>query len=349
MIHVSATPVEPANWQNLLASSITDPEELLRRLKLDPSLLAPARAASRDFALRVPEPYLARMVPGDPHDPLLRQVLPTGEELQEQPGYVLDPLGEQHANALPGVIHKYHGRLLLIVSGGCAVNCRYCFRRHFPYEENNPGTAQWQNALDYIRQDASISEVIFSGGDPLAVNDRRLAWLTRAIAEIPHVRRLRVHSRLPVVIPQRVTPGLIDALCGTRLPVTMVLHVNHGNEIDAELGRAIQQMRRAGMTLLNQAVLLRGVNDRIEQLIVLSEALGDQGVIPYYLHVLDQVRGAQHFHVDDAQARDLVGRMLTRLPGFLVPRLVREVAGEAAKVPLHVDLVVERGSTDPFA
>ena len=339
MIHVSATPVEPANWQNLLASSITDPAELIRRLKLDPALLAPARAAGQEFSLRVPEPYLARMVPGDPYDPLLRQVLPLGEELEEHPGYVLDPLGEQHANALPGVIHKYHGRLLLIVSGGCAVNCRYCFRRHFPYEDNNPGTAEWQNALAYIRQDPSVSEVILSGGDPLAVNDRRLAWLVREIASIAHVRRLRVHTRLPVVIPQRVTPSLMDALCGTRLPVTMVLHVNHANEIDSEMGLAIRQMRQAGMTLLNQSVLLRGVNHRVEQLVDLSEALGDHGVIPYYLHVLDQVRGAQHFHVDDAQAKDLVGRMLTRLPGFLVPRLVREVAGEAAKVPLNVSLV----------
>ncbi len=339
MIHVSSTPVEPASWQNLLATSITDPAELLRRLNLDPDLDSHIHAASREFALRVPEPYLARIRPGDPDDPLLRQVLPIGEELREQPGYVLDPLGEQHANALPGVIHKYHGRLLLIVSGGCAINCRYCFRRHFPYEQNNPGTAQWQDAIDYIRQDTSIREVIFSGGDPLAVNDRRLAWLTREVAAIPHVRRLRVHTRLPVVIPQRVTDTLIDALCGTRLPVTMVLHCNHANEIDGDTAQAIQRMRAAGMTLLNQAVLLRGVNHKLEQLIDLSEALGDQGVIPYYLHVLDRVRGAHHFHVADADAQQLVGRMLTRLPGFLVPRLVREVAGEAAKVPIHVDLV----------
>tara|TARA_R110001592_G_scaffold66495_5_gene204235 strand:- start:21219 stop:22244 length:1026 start_codon:yes stop_codon:yes gene_type:complete len=341
MIHVSSTAVEPATWQNLLATSITDPNELLRRLNLDPSLLEPAYAASREFALRVPEPYLTRMVPGDPHDPLLRQVLPIGEELHQQNGYVLDPLGEQHANALPGVIHKYFGRLLLVVSGGCAVNCRYCFRRHFPYEENNLGTAQWQDALDYIRRDPSVREVIFSGGDPLAANDRRLAWLTREIASISHVRRLRVHTRLPVVIPQRVTPSLIDALCGTRLPVTMVLHCNHANEIDQSVAEAISVMRAAGMMLLNQSVLLRGVNHRLEQLIDLSEALGDHGVMPYYLHVLDRVRGAQHFNVEDEEAQRLVGRMLTRLPGFLVPKLVREVAGKAAKVPLPVELAAD--------
>ena len=166
------------------------------------------------------------MRPADINDPLLRQVLPIGEELAEQPGYVLDPLGEQHTNARPGIIHKYHGRLLLVVSSGCAVNCRYCFRRHFPYDDNNLSTSEWNEALDYIRNDSSISEVIYSGGDPLAANDRRLAWLTREIAAIAHVRRLRVHTRLPVVIPQRITPELIDALCGTRLPVTLWCRMN---------------------------------------------------------------------------------------------------------------------------
>lgn len=339
MIHGSLAAVESDSWQSLLASSITDPRTLLQRLQLDPALLDPALAASAEFALRVPEPYLARMQPGNPHDPLLRQVLPVGEELLAQPGYQLDPLGEQHSNAQPGIIHKYHGRLLLIVSGGCAINCRYCFRRHFPYAENNLSTEQWHQALDYIRQDSSLREVIYSGGDPLAANDRRLAWLTREIAAIPHIRRLRVHTRLPVVIPQRVTPALIEALCGTRLPVTMVLHCNHANEIDQHLGAAVQRLRAAGITLLNQAVLLRGVNDQLEQQLELSEALGDQGVLPYYLHVLDHVKGAGHFHVDDQQAQLLVGQMLSRLPGFLVPRLVREIAGKAGKSPLPVELV----------
>lgn len=339
MIHGSLASVESDSWQSLLASSITDPRTLLERLNLDPALLGPAVLASADFALRVPEPYLARMQPGDVHDPLLRQVLPVGEELLAQPGYQLDPLGEQQTNARPGIIHKYHGRLLLIVSGGCAINCRYCFRRHFPYEDNNLSTAEWQQALDYIRSDTSLSEVIYSGGDPLAANDRRLAWLTREIAEIKHIRRLRIHTRLPVVIPQRVTSGLIDALCATRLPVTMVLHCNHANEIDQHLGAAIQRLRAAGMTLLNQSVLLKGVNDQLQQQLELSEKLGDNGVLPYYLHVLDHVKGAQHFHVDDQQAQRLVGQMLSKLPGFLVPRLVRETAGCAGKSPLPVELI----------
>ena len=336
MIHGSLAPVEPVSWQNLLARSITDPEVLLQRLGLDPALLGPAMLAHGDFPLRVPEPYVSRMQRGNARDPLLRQVLPIGEELAEQPGYIIDPLGEQHANARPGVIHKYAGRLLLIVSAGCAVNCRYCFRRHFPYADNSLSTEQWQEALNYIRQDESLREVIYSGGDPLAANDRRLAWLTREIAAIKHVRRLRIHSRLPVVIPQRVTAGLIDALCGTRLPVTMVLHCNHANEIDANMAEAITALRGAGITLLNQAVLLRGVNDSLEDQINLSESLGDHGILPYYLHVLDRVKGAQHFHVDDSEAVALVGQMMTRLPGFLVPRLVREIAGEKSKTPLQV-------------
>lgn len=334
MIHGSLAPVESVSWQSLLSRSITDPEHLLRRLELDPALLAGARAGAADFPLRVPEPFVERMQKGDPNDPLLRQVLPLGEELLEHPDYVLDPLGEQHTNTRAGIIHKYHGRLLLIVSGGCAVNCRYCFRRHFPYGDNNLSTEQWQQALDYIRGDQSISEVIYSGGDPLAASDKRLAWLTREIAAIPHVRRLRVHTRLPVVIPQRVTSELIDALCGTRLPVVMVLHSNHANEFDAALGDAVLRLRRAGMTLLNQTVLLRGVNDSLETLISLSETLGDHGILPYYLHVLDHVKGAQHFHVDDGAAMGLAAEMLARLPGFLVPRLVREVAGETSKTPL---------------
>lgn len=334
MIHGSLAPVESVSWQSLLSRSITDPEHLLRRLELDPALLAGARAGAADFPLRVPEPFIERMHKSDPNDPLLRQVLPLGEELLEHPDYVLDPLGEQHTNTRAGIIHKYHGRLLLIVSGGCAVNCRYCFRRHFPYGDNNLSTEQWQQALDYIRGDQSISEVIYSGGDPLAASDKRLAWLTREIAAIPHVRRLRVHTRLPVVIPQRVTSELIDALCGTRLPVVMVLHSNHANEFDAALGNAVLRLRQAGITLLNQTVLLRGVNDSLETLISLSETLGDHGILPYYLHVLDHVKGAQHFHVDDGAAMGLAAEMLARLPGFLVPRLVREVAGETSKTPL---------------
>src|SRR5690606_18568724 len=306
MIHGSLAPVESVSWQSLLSRSITDPEQLPRRLELDPALLAGARAGAADFPLRVPEPFVERMHKGAPSDPLLRQVLPLGEELLEHPDYVLDPLGEQHTNTRAGIIHKYHGRLLLIVSGGCAVNCRYCFRRHFPYGDNNLSTEQWQQALDYIRGDQSIGEVIYSGGDPLAASDKRLHWLTRQIAAIPHVRRLRVHTRLPVVIPQRVTDELVEALAGTRLPLTLVLHCNHANELSAELQQASTRLRRAGINVLNQAVLLRGVNEQLQDQLDLCEGLGDLGILPYYLHQLDPVQGAAHFQVSDQQATALV-------------------------------------------
>src|SRR5690554_5346139 len=246
MIHGSLAPVESVSWQSLLSRSITDPEQLLRRLELDPALLAGARAGAADFPLRVPEPFVERMHKGAPNDPLLRQVLPLGEELLEHPDYVLDPLGEQHTNTRAGIIHKYHGRLLLIVSGGCAVNCRYCFRRHFPYGDNNLSTEQWQQALDYIRGDQSISEVIYSGGDPLAASDKRLAWLTREIAAIPHVRRLRVHTRLRVFFPRRVPGGLFAPLGGPGLRGVRGPHSNHANGLDAALGNPVPRRRQGG-------------------------------------------------------------------------------------------------------
>lgn len=338
MIHGTATPVESVGWQAQLAGSITSLPLLLQRLELDPALLELGLAASRDFPLRVPEHYLSLMRKGDPHDPLLRQVLPIASELEEQPGFLLDPLAEQHSNARPGIIHKYHGRLLLIVSGGCAVNCRYCFRRHFAYDDNNLSSSEWDQALDYVRQDQSIREVIYSGGDPLAASDKRLHWLTRQIAAIPHVRRLRVHTRLPVVIPQRVTDELIEALAGTRLPLTLVLHCNHANELSAELQQACTRLRRAGINVLNQAVLLRGVNEQLQDQLDLCEGLGDLGIQPYYLHQLDPVQGAAHFQVSDAQATALHGQMLARLPGYLVPRLVREVPERPGKTPIPTAL-----------
>src|SRR5690554_133283 len=199
------TEVQPltlqAGWQSQLSRAIRDPRELCRRLELDDTWLSGAEQGHALFEVRVPEAFLARMRSGDPHDPLLRQVLPLDAEGVQVPGYVADPLAEAGHTPGPGLIHKYTGRVLLIASPACAVNCRYCFRRHFPYGDNNLSTEQWQQALDYIRGDQSISEVIYSGGDPLAASDKRLAWLTREIAAIPHVRRLRVHTRLPVVIP----------------------------------------------------------------------------------------------------------------------------------------------------
>ncbi|UZJ43196.1 EF-P beta-lysylation protein EpmB [Marinimicrobium sp. C6131] len=340
MIHrTAATWQAPAGksaprWQNELADLIRSPGELIALLELDPTQLPAALAASQDFALRVPRAFVERMRKGDPDDPLLRQVLPLGEELQAAPGYSRDPLGEADANPHPGLIHKYQGRVLLIVSGGCAINCRYCFRRHFPYADNNPGRARWQEALDYIAADQSITEVIYSGGDPLNAPDRQLAWLTERVAAIPHIKRLRVHTRLPIVLPNRIDDDCLNWLTGHHLHTTLVIHSNHPREIDDSVGAALSRLRQAGITLLNQAVLLRGINDQAATLAALSERLFEWGVLPYYLHLLDPVAGAHHFDVPEHEALVLMDRLRARLPGYLVPRLVREIAGEPNKTPI---------------
>ncbi|MGM0785079.1 MAG: EF-P beta-lysylation protein EpmB [Pseudomonadota bacterium] len=322
------------DWQSQLARALRDPQALCKRLKLDPAWLPGAEAGHRLFEVRVPEAFLARMRPGDPHDPLLRQVLPLSEEARPMPGYVADPLEEAAHTPARGLIHKYAGRALLIASPACAVNCRYCFRRHFPYAENSPSRAQWERTLDHLRDDASIHEAILSGGDPLAASDRQLAWLVERLGTIPHLKRLRIHTRLPVVIPDRIDPGLLDWLSITRLQKVVVLHVNHANEIDDAVIAACARLKEAGATLLNQSVLLHGVNDSVDALAALSERLFEAGVLPYYLHVLDPVAGAAHFDVPDVEARKLVASLREGLPGFLVPKLVREIPGEASKTPL---------------
>lgn len=324
----------PAQWQLDLAHAVSDPAELLHLLELDATLLAPARAAGREFALRVPHAFVARMRKGDPADPLLRQVLPLGEELIETPGFSRDPVGDLASRAAHGVLHKYHGRVLLITTGACAINCRYCFRRHFPYAEENARSGQWQAALQYIGGDTSISEVILSGGDPLSLSDTALAPLVEALQHIPHLRTLRIHSRTPVVLPSRVDEHLLAWLGACRLRKVVVLHANHAHELDVAVTRAVAGLHAAGATVFNQSVLLRGVNDSVEALAALSEALFSAGIIPYYLHLLDRVQGAAHFEVNEARARELMHGLRARVPGYLVPRLVREVAGAASKVPL---------------
>lgn len=326
-----------SNWQEELSSCIRDPDELIRLLKLEHSPLALAEAAWRQFPLRVPRPYLQRMRPGDPEDPLLKQILPVAEETVAVPGFIADPLGEMAANPIRGLIHKYHGRVLMMVSSACAIHCRYCFRRHFPYSDNTPSRSQWQEAFDYLRAHTEITEVIFSGGDPLAASDRHLGWLVDELAAIPHLRRLRVHTRLPIVIPARITDECVDWLTRTRLQTSMVLHINHPNEIDHEVIAGLATLRRREVILLNQTVLLKGVNDDGATLETLSERLFEAGVLPYYLHLLDRVAGAAHFEVSETEAIRLLRHMMVRLPGYLVPKLVREVAGEASKSPVSPD------------
>lgn len=336
MITGSATTVDSLSWQEQLASSIRDPRELLQMLELDPALLVGANEAHGDFPLRIPMAYLQKIEKGNPEDPLLRQVLPLGTELLATPGYNNDPLEELSANPVPGLVHKYHGRVLLIVSPNCAINCRYCFRRHFPYGDNKPGRSEWQQALDYIASNPSISEVIFSGGDPLAASDRQLEWLTSQLVSIRHLKRLRIHTRLPVVIPDRITDHLLQWLGNSRLFTSMVIHSNHANELDERTQKALARLRTTGITLLNQTVLLAGINDAPQVLGQLSERLFECGVLPYYLHQLDHIAGAAHFAVPDERARSLHRELLATLPGYLVPKLVRELPGTPYKMPINL-------------
>jgi EF-P beta-lysylation protein EpmB len=330
MIARSPPLAEPDAWVAALREAYSSPGQLLEDLGLAPDAVGLAAEAARHFSFRVPRPFASRMVAGDPDDPLLRQVLPRGEELVEAPDFVTDPVGDRSAQRSPALLHKYSGRGLLMLTGGCAINCRYCFRREFPYADA-VGSVRLEAAVEVLREDTSLTEVILSGGDPLLWEDSRLASLIDGLEAIPHLSRLRIHTRLPVVLPQRVTPALCDRLAGSRLSCAVVLHANHPRELDGEVAAACADLRRSGITLLNQAVLLRGVNDDCAVLAMLSERLFALGVLPYYLHLLDRVRGASHFEVSEERALELYRALHARLPGYLLPRLAREEPGAPGK------------------
>lgn len=323
----------PPDWRQALREAITDASELLALLGLQ-HLVPRLPHADAGFALKVPRGFIRRMRRGDPNDPLLLQVLPQLAELDHVPGFSDDAVGDLGAIKGHGVLHKYAGRALLIAAGSCAVNCRYCFRRHFPYAEELAAAHAWREAVDCLATDTSIREVILSGGDPLVLSTRKLTDLTDALRGLPHVMRLRIHSRLPVVLPERIDADLCAWLSSLPLQRVLVLHANHPNELDASVGAACVRLRETGAMLLNQSVLLRGVNDDADVLAELSERLFAIGVLPYYLHQLDRVRGTAHFEVPDARARNLVDALRGTLPGFLVPRLVRELPGGSAKCPV---------------
>jgi EF-P beta-lysylation protein EpmB len=310
---------------------VRDPREMLSLLGLAHMAGQLSADAATQFPLRVPRGFIDRMRHGDPHDPLLRQVLPLDDEDRIVPGFGLDAVGDTAARAASGVIRKYRGRALLVATGSCAIHCRYCFRRHFPYAEETAAAGGWSDAISLVATDASIDEVILSGGDPLSLATSKLAELTDALAAVPHLKRLRIHTRLPTVLPERVDAALLGWLRALPWPVTVVVHVNHANEFDANVDAALAGLRGTGATLLNQAVLLRGVNDSVDALADLSERSFASGVLPYYLHQLDRVAGTAHFEVDDAKARSLHAALAARLSGYLVPRLVREVAGDPGK------------------
>ncbi len=317
-----------------MKDAVRDPVELCRLLDLPEDFKGAARAAANAFPLFVPRGFVARMRPGDPADPLLRQVLPRADEMAEVPGFVADPVDDAAATRQAGLLQKYEGRALLIATGTCAVHCRYCFRRHFPYDEAPRSFVEWQPALDEIAADTSLREVILSGGDPLTLVDAKLAELVKWLEPIPHLRRLRIHTRLPIVIPERVTDELVAMLGDTRLTPVVVLHANHANELDQQVADAVAKLVNVGVMLLNQAVLLAGVNDSVEAQAALSERLIDMRVIPYYLHQLDRVAGAAHFEAPVATGRRIIEALRARLPGYAVPRYVQEVAGAPSKTDL---------------
>jgi len=322
-------------WQQELANVITDPKVLLEMLQISPNDYLEHFKARTLFPVRVPRPFIERMKIGDFNDPLLMQVMPLQQEFLITDGFEEDPL-EEHDTVAEGLLHKYKHRVLMIVKAGCAINCRYCFRRHFPYADNSPNKKRWQQALTYIAKHTEISEVIFSGGDPLMANDEHITWLIKQVEDIAHIKRLRLHTRLPVVIPQRISKDLVEILSRCRLKVTMVMHINHPNEINQTLDNALEPLRKARIPLFNQSVLLKGINDDANVLAQLSEDLFDIGIQPYYLHMFDPVQGAAHFNVAENEAVNIVNQTMAILPGFLMPKLVREIAGQTNKTPINL-------------
>lgn len=326
--------VKKQPWQEALSDLITDPKELFALLELPSAALEAAFTAAQHFPLKVPRGFAARMQKGNLNDPLLQQVLPLGIELNIVPGYEIDPLQEAQVNPVPGLLHKYADRVLVTLTSACAVHCRYCFRRHFPYTDNNPGRTGWEKITAYIQQHDAINEVILSGGDPLTVNDYLLKQFSDQLVTIPHVKRLRIHTRLPVVLPERITSELVAWLTQLPFNAVIVIHANHPQEISADVTAALLRLRNAGIQLLNQTVLLKGVNDAAETLRELSKTLFNAGVLPYYLHVLDKVQGAAHFDIQRSQAHEIHKELCDTLSGYLVPRLVCEEPGESAKTLL---------------
>jgi EF-P beta-lysylation protein EpmB len=315
-----------------------DPDELAEPAGPGPMVRRGGAAAEAhaQFPFRVPRGFAARIAGTDPADPLMFQVLPTAAEMDPVQGFSNDPVGERLAPPDRGLLRKYSGRALVMATGTCAVHCRYCFRRHFPYSEHTVGRL-WPDTLSQLAADSSLSEVILSGGDPLMLPDERLASMVADVSALRHIRRLRIHTRMPIVLPERVDESLVDWLAATRLPVVVVVHANHPAEIGADVRRACRVLNdAAGVTLLNQSVLLRGVNDDATVLAELSESLFETGVLPYYLHMLDPVAGAAHFEVPDAEAGDIVEKLRAMLPGYLVPRLVREIPGAPSKIPVEL-------------
>ncbi len=333
IIPVSGAECQIISWKSHLKSAFSDSVQLLNYLQISASQFEPQLLPDPDFPIRVPIPFADKMEKGNINDPLLLQVLATKSEELIVKGFSQDPLDEQR-NEIPGLLHKYAGRVLLILTATCAVNCRYCFRRHFPYNQQVASGESLTRIINYIRGDQSISEVILSGGDPLLMSDEQLSLLIVQLEDIPHLSRVRIHTRLPVVIPQRLTSKLVQVLSISRLQISMVIHANHANELDEELGLALANLSKSGVCVFNQSVLLRGINDDHLTLAALSEKLFKYQIVPYYIHLLDPVAGASHFDIDKEAAIQIMSRLRDRLPGYLVPRLAKEESHKRSKTIL---------------
>lgn len=329
---ITVKPVSEADWKAILGNSRMTTEQLLNSVGLGTHPLTNSQA-EKLFELRVPGPYLDKIEYGNPEDPLLLQVLPQAAELLKHEDYSDDPLAEADATANTGLLHKYKSRVLLITTQSCAIHCRYCFRRNFPYEQHRQSTQDWQQAFDYIKQDQDVNEVILSGGDPLTLNNDYLLKLLIELDQLPNIKRIRIHSRLISSLPQRIDGDLIDGLSKLSKKLIVVMHCNHSNELDDDVGRAIAALKTLDITLLNQSVLLKGINDDARVLAKLSEKLFDYGVMPYYLFTLDKVSGAAHFDLPAKEIRNIYQSLLGKLPGFLVPKLMSEIPGKKSKVP----------------
>jgi EF-P beta-lysylation protein EpmB len=314
----------PSNWQKILATGFSSAKQLLEYLNLNDAKFS--NIAEQEFASRIPIGFADLMESSNPNDPLLLQVLAVKDELLVYDDFIKDPLMESNSNIMRGLIHKYHGRVLLTVTGVCAINCRFCFRRHFPYQENNPGRSGWGEVFSYIKNDKSITEVILSGGDPLIATDELLAYLFENIANIAHVETIRIHTRIPIVLPERICDALLSNIKKSRCKFVIVLHCNHPNELSPDVNIAISKLKEVGCVLLNQTVLLKNINDCPDVLVSLNKKLFNFGVLPYYLHLLDKTKGTKHFEVSLDRAKEIYQKIQTLLPGYLVPNLVREEA-----------------------
>ncbi len=334
MIHGAKQLMQSLSWQEQLSQAICCPNKLLEYVGLTANAIGYSQPAIAQFPIRVPHTFANRIVRNDPDDPILRQVFPYIDEENAVSGFINDPLAETSVQPVPGLLHKYKSRVLSITTAACAIHCRYCFRRHFPYHEANASSQHWQAALGYIKNDKCISEVILSGGDPLTLSDRRLAAICTSLAEIKHIKRIRFHTRVPVVLPDRITKTLMQQITDNNKSILFTIHTNHANELDHSVSRAINLLHDFGIVVLNQSVLLKGVNDTVASLINLSERLIESKVVPYYLHLLDPVAGVAHYDVSLEQAKILIREMQISISGYLVPKLVKEEIGGAGKTLL---------------